>query len=98
MVATEPDPDKSRNARFKLLIHEDPNNDSLVLYVDFRSVHVRVMWKDSERQDVEDLLAQGTWFLERGHLEYEVQRSAAQIDGDLGALFPDDEEEVEDCE
>lgn len=97
-MASEPDPEKSRNARFKLLVHEDPNNDSLVLYVDYRHVHVRLMWKDSERQDVEDLLAQGTWFLERGHMEHLIQQGSSQIDKDLSALFPDDTEEVEDGE
>jgi hypothetical protein len=91
----EPNPDMSRNAKFKLLVHEDPSNDSLMLYVDFRHVHVRLAWKDSERQDVVDLLAQGTWFLERGHLEYEVSRNSAQIDHDLQDLFPDDYEEEE---
>lgn len=90
------DPEKGRNARFKLLVHEDPENDQLILYVDFNSVHVRLMWKDSERQDVEDLLQQGTWFLERGHQECLIQKEAAQIDSDLTGLFP--EEEVEDGE
>ena len=90
------DPERSRNARFKLLVHEDPENDQLILYVDFNSVHVRLMWKDGERSDVEDLLAQGTWFLDRGHLEHTVQRMSAEIDGDLTGLFvADGETEVD---
>lgn len=92
MADNQPDPERSRNARFKILIHEDPDNDQMVLYVDFRHVHVRLMWKDGERQDVEDLLAQGAWFLERGHLEYEVHKNATQIDGDLAGLFPEVDE------
>lgn len=95
MADEQPDPERSRNARFKLLVHEDPENDLLILYVDFRHVHVRLMWKDSERQDVEDLLAQGTWFLDRGHLEHEIQKNAAQIDADLSSLFPEETEESE---
>ena len=91
-MGSDPDPDKARNARFKLLVHEDPDNDQLMLYVDYRHVHVRLTWKDGERQDVVDLLAQGTWFLERGHLEHEIQKNAAQIDKDLNDLFPEDTE------
>jgi hypothetical protein len=97
-MADEPDdkPKKTRNARFKLLVHEDPDNDQLILYVDYRSVHVRMIWRDSERSDVEDLLAQGTWFLDRGHQELLIQQGSSQIDTDLASLFP--EEEVEDGE
>ena len=79
-MASEPDPERTRNARFKLLVHEDPDNDQLILYVDFNHVHVRLMWKDAERQDVEDLLQQGTWFLERGHQEHLIQQGSSQID------------------
>ena len=92
-MADEPDHDKARNARFKLLVHEDPENDSLILYVDFRSVHLRLLWRDSQRQDVIDLLQANNamWFLDRGHLEHEVQKNAAQIDTDLTSLFPEDD-------
>lgn len=92
----DPNPERSRNARFKILVHEDPDNDTLILYVDWHHVHVRMIWKDSERQDVADLLAQGTWFLERGHQEHLIQQASCQIDSDLQGLFP--EEEVEDGE
>lgn len=97
MVATE-----NSDARFKILVHEDPDDDTLILYVDYRNVHVRLLWRDGEREDVISLLSQGHWFIERGHMEHEIQKNAAQIDADLGSLFPEEaempEEEVEDGE
>ena len=99
-MADEPD----TSASFKLMVDPDPKKDVLVLYIKYRNVYVRLQWRDAERDDVADLMQQKDplWFLERGHLEYEVHRSSCEIDGDLSSLFSDDtevvDEEVEDGE
>lgn len=87
-------------ATFRLHLPEDlAENDTLRFDLGFRNVRITVIWKDSERQDLLDVVRKdGTeWFVERGHLELEVARQALQIDGDLSRLFPDDDidEEVE---
>lgn len=97
---SEEDKDPNRMATFRLHLPEDvTKSDALRFDLSFRNVRITVIWRDSERQDLIDVIAKsGTeWFVERGHLELEVARQALQIDGDLSRLFPDDEidEEVE---
>lgn len=85
--------DPSRNAEYRILIPEDPNDDELVVELSYRDIAARVMWKDGKRQDLIDLIAQAEWFVQRAHVEYEVHRQATEIDSDLDALFPKKNEE-----
>lgn len=90
-MADEPDDTK---ASYKLVVNPNPDKDELSLYVHYRNVWVRLQWKDSEQQDVRDLLSQEDrfWFLDRGHLEYEVHRQSFQIDGDIDSLLSETDE------
>lgn len=85
-------------ASFRLVVNPDPRKDTLVLYMKYRGVYLQLSWSDADRQDVRDLFSveDPLWFLDRGHLEYEVHRQSAEIDTDLHTLFPEVDEEVED--
>lgn len=85
-MADEPD----TNAAYRILIPEDTSDDEVQIEVTYRDIAIRAKWRDANRQDLVDLLKQAQWFIDRAHLEYEVRRQAAQIDGDLNNLFPDD--------
>lgn len=97
---SEEDPN-DRMAKFRLVLPENPeSNDVLHLEFNFLEgrIRLRLMWPDSDRNEVLNLLEYARPMLEKCHLEYEVARQATEIDKDLGLLFPDDTEEVEDGE
>ncbi len=87
--------DPERMARFRLVLPDDPaGSDMLRLEFNFLDIKLRLLWPDSQRNEVLNLLEHARPMLAKCHMEYEVAKEATEIDRDLNQLFPDEEVET----
>lgn len=93
-MAEEQDPD--RMARFRLLLPKEPlEDDTLHMTVDFLDIRINVRWRHSQHHELINLLKPeyADPLLRKASLEFLTALGAAQVDADLGALFPEGESE-----
>lgn len=84
-----------RMARFKLLLPANPaEDDDLRLAVEFLDIRINVKWSHRNQHEVIHLLRNfAEPLLRKCSHDYQQALAATEIDGDLAALFPEDEAE-----
>ena len=90
-MADEPEPD--RMAKYKLLLPHNPaKSDVMYLTVDFLDIKISMRWSHHNQHEVIHLLKTfAEPLMKKCGLDFEQALAATQIDGDLAALFPEDE-------